>query len=272
LTDSVYTLPRTDREWRRLMLQGELLAPITRRCFQQAGIGRGMRVLDVGSGVGDVSLICAELVGPRGSVLGVELDEESNQLARKRAADRGLTNVEFRSLDIATIELDRRIDAVVGRFVLMHLKDPIQVLRRLRAWLRPGGIVAFVEPYLDGPYATTVPPSPTLAHLELVRDRLRAAGPAIDRAMGLRLHGAFVRVGLPPPQLFAEQLVGGADSKLIEYMAETMHSVSRHWVRLGIEGADRLDFETFAERVRAEIGPSGCVLLHPIVAAWTRDR
>ena len=272
MPDAIYRLPRTDREWKRLMLQGELLAPITRRCFQQAGIGRGMRVLDVGSGVGDVSLIAAELVGPRGSVLGVEIDEESNRRARIRAAERGLSNVEFRSLDIATAHIDREIDAVVGRLVLMHLQDPIHVLRRLRALLRPGGVVAFVEPIVQGPYATTLPPSPTLAQLEVVRDRLRAAGPTIEQAMGLRLHAAFLRVGLPAPELFVEQLAGGADSPLIEYMAETMYSISRHWVQLGIEGADRLDFDTFAERIRAEIGPSGCVMLHPIVAAWTRDR
>jgi hypothetical protein len=64
----------TDRagEERRLIALGELSEPNTERVFREAGVGPGMRVLDLASGAGDVALLVARLVGPQGSVLGVE--------------------------------------------------------------------------------------------------------------------------------------------------------------------------------------------------------
>ena len=73
-TRSTYALPATDRERQRLMSQAEMVRPITRRLFVDAGIGPGMRVLDLGCGVGDVSLLLADLVGPTGEVVGVDRD------------------------------------------------------------------------------------------------------------------------------------------------------------------------------------------------------
>src|SRR5262249_52872410 len=61
-----YVLGRTDAETKRLILQDQIYGPITRGFFQAAGIGMGMKVLDVGSGAGDVALLLADLVGPRG--------------------------------------------------------------------------------------------------------------------------------------------------------------------------------------------------------------
>jgi SAM-dependent methyltransferase len=269
MSDGVYKLPRTDREWSRLAFQGDLLAPFTRRCFQAAGIGAGMRVLDVGSGVGDVSLVAAELVGPTGSVLGAEIDEESNERARRRAAEKGLRNVEFRTLDVTATELPREFDAIVGRLVLMHLKDPAEVLRGLLPSLRGGGVVAFVEPILFPAYES-VPPSPALAELNAVRARVSARAGFVDFRMGLRMCATFARAGLPQPELVSELLIGRADSPLLDYMAETTYSTSRNWIRSGVEGADRIDFDSLAERVRADLGPHGCITLHPLVGAWAR--
>lgn len=74
---SVYALGSTDAEHQRLMRQAAWLAPHTERFFRDAGIGPGQRVLDVGSGVGDVALIAARLVGPSGEVVGIERDTRS---------------------------------------------------------------------------------------------------------------------------------------------------------------------------------------------------
>ena len=71
-SDSHYALGRTDAEQERLIRQARWLTPHTERCFREAGIGLGQRVLDVGSGVGDVVLVLARLVGPTGEVVGVE--------------------------------------------------------------------------------------------------------------------------------------------------------------------------------------------------------
>ena len=94
VSDKTYVLRRSDEELRRLTLQDELLRDSTVALFGRAGIAEGMRVLDVGSGAGDVALTLARIVGPTGTVVGVELDSPSADVAR-RAADAGATNLEF---------------------------------------------------------------------------------------------------------------------------------------------------------------------------------
>src|SRR5579885_3886746 len=108
-----------------------------------AGIAPGMRVLYVGSGAGDVALLLAEYVGQEGSVVGVELNPDMAQLARQRVKHVGLTNVSFIAGDINTVALDGEFDAIVGRLILIYLRDKVAVLQPMLEHLRPGGIVAF---------------------------------------------------------------------------------------------------------------------------------
>lgn len=68
--DPVYVMGRTEGETRRLIFVAEILNPFTRRMLDDAGLQAGMRVLDTGTGAGDVALLAAELVGPGGSVSG----------------------------------------------------------------------------------------------------------------------------------------------------------------------------------------------------------
>src|SRR5438477_12015747 len=90
-----YALGSSDAEHERLIRQAALLAPFTERFFRGAGIGTGQRVLDIGSGVGDVAMLAATLVGPSGEVVGVERDERSIDRARTRVGLAGLHNVSF---------------------------------------------------------------------------------------------------------------------------------------------------------------------------------
>lgn len=73
-SNSEYALGYTNSEHDRLIRQAARLAPVTERLFREAGIGPGQRVLDLGSGVGDVSLLLANIVGPAGEVVGIERD------------------------------------------------------------------------------------------------------------------------------------------------------------------------------------------------------
>ena len=97
-----YVLGRSDAETKRLILQHRIYGPITRRLFEAAGIGAGMKVLDIGSGAGDVSLLLADLVGPRGQVMGVDLNPGILATAQARAEAAGAKNVTFRSGEPAT--------------------------------------------------------------------------------------------------------------------------------------------------------------------------
>jgi len=140
-----YALGSTDAEHERLIRQAARLAPFTERFFRDAGIGPGQRVLDIGSGVGDVAMLTAKLVGPSGEVVGVERDAGAIARALARVAEAGLRNVSFTQSDVSQIPGSKPFDAVVGRFILQFLPDPVAVLRSLSRLVRAGGILAFHE-------------------------------------------------------------------------------------------------------------------------------
>src|ERR1043165_1228773 len=101
-----------------------LLAPITERLFREAGIADGCRVLDIGSGLGDVALIAARLVGTSGEVVGIERNAGFVARARERVATMGFRNVTFVERDANAPAIEGGFDAVVGRLVLNHNPDP----------------------------------------------------------------------------------------------------------------------------------------------------
>ena len=129
--DDSYVLGHSERELDRLTAQARLIDPITRRFLCSAGIVTGMRVLDVGSGIGDVAFLAADLVGATGEVVGTDRSAAALAVARRRADTRPLRNVVFREGDPAEMAFDRPFDAVIGRYVLMFQRDPAAMLRRL---------------------------------------------------------------------------------------------------------------------------------------------
>jgi ubiquinone/menaquinone biosynthesis C-methylase UbiE len=140
-----YFLGNTDAEHERLCRQAALLAPFTERLFRDAGLGAGQRVLDIGSGAGDVALLAARLVGENGQVVGVDRDAIALTKARMRALEAGIKNVKFIEGDILELTAAAPFDAVIGRFILQFMPDPMAVLRTLAALTRPGGVIVFQE-------------------------------------------------------------------------------------------------------------------------------
>src|SRR5216684_1846507 len=104
VTDDV--LGSTDAEHARLARQAKTLEPYTERLFRDAGLGPGQQVLDVGSGVGDVVLLAASLVGETGRVVGVDRDAMALAKARNWAGAAGITNVRFVETDLADLQID----------------------------------------------------------------------------------------------------------------------------------------------------------------------
>jgi len=90
-----YVLGHTSVEQQRLIRQARVLAPLTVRFLRDAGISSGMRVLDIGCGMGDVTMIAAQLVGSAGQVTSVDLDQASIETAQRRAAAFGFENTSF---------------------------------------------------------------------------------------------------------------------------------------------------------------------------------
>src|SRR5215467_10038383 len=122
-TTRPYVLGHSDTELRRLAMQSTFWGELTGEVFHRAGIGVGMHVLDVGCGPGDVSFLAARLVGPSGSVLGIDASADVIALARRRAELFGFDNVHFISGDVTqlnarNLELelgdgDARFDALI---------------------------------------------------------------------------------------------------------------------------------------------------------------
>lgn len=137
--DAEYVVGRTDGETKRLQEQSALYASSTRRLLDAADIKPGMKVLDVGSGAGDVALMVAEMVGDTGTVVGIDTNAAILDTARERARAAGLTHVAFKAGDLREVILDHDFDAIVGRFVLIYLGDPVAALQYLTQHLRPGG-------------------------------------------------------------------------------------------------------------------------------------
>src|SRR5262249_16516875 len=141
-----YLLGSSDAEHERLIRQARHFAPFTERFFREAGIGPGQRVLDLGSGVGDVAMLVGKLVGRSGEVVGVERDERSFARAKARVKEARKDNVSFIRCDVTQVPADKSFDAVVGRFILQFVPNPVDVLRSVVRLLKPGGVVAFQEP------------------------------------------------------------------------------------------------------------------------------
>lgn len=140
-----YLMGHTDRDRRRLSLQASVLNPLTARFLRQAGVGEGMRVLDLGCGVGEVSLLLARLVGATGHVTGLDIDDASLEIARSRAKDQGFMQVVFEQSECLLYDSTVRYDAVVGRHILLHASDPLTVICKAASLSRPGGILGFQE-------------------------------------------------------------------------------------------------------------------------------
>src|ERR1700758_1652177 len=98
-----YALCSTDAEHERLIWQASRLAPMTERFFREARIGPGQRVLDLGSGVGDVAMLVARLVGSSGEVVAIERDPKSIARASARVAEAGFHNVSFNESNVNEI-------------------------------------------------------------------------------------------------------------------------------------------------------------------------
>ncbi|MDU8946371.1 class I SAM-dependent methyltransferase [Ovoidimarina sediminis] len=102
-------------------------------------IEKGMAVLDVGCGWGDMSLQVAEMVGEKGRVVGIDCVDAFLDEARKDAESHGFSNVEFRRGDAEIALPENEFDYVVARFGTMFFTNPVAALRRMRLALKPGG-------------------------------------------------------------------------------------------------------------------------------------
>lgn len=265
-----YVLGHSDQELDRLKAQAHLIDPITQRFFREAGIVPGMRVLDVGSGAGDVAFLAADMVGDTGEVVGVDRVPEALEAARERAAARSLRKVTFRVGDPGEMTFERPFDAVIGRYVLQFQKDPAAMLRKLAAHVRPGGLVVFHE--IDWGGVGSFPPAPTYDQCcRWCIDTLRLGG--TETRMGIKLHSTFVTAGLAPPSMRLEAVITGGPGSpaLLQLVTDLVTTLLPEMERLGVATAAEVRLETLVERMSNEaIASSSVIVRHFQIGAWSR--
>jgi ubiquinone/menaquinone biosynthesis C-methylase UbiE len=135
----------------RLRLLARVAWPKTRGLLRRVDVARGMRCLDVGCGIGQVTRRLARRVGPSGRAVGIDSDEAVLGLARQEAALRGVPAV-FRAASVLELDEPAENDLVYARFLLGHLVRPEDGLRRLAAAARPGGCVAVEDVDFGGAF------------------------------------------------------------------------------------------------------------------------
>lgn len=221
----------------------------TTRLLIDAGIREGMRILDVGCGSGDVSLLLSNLVGRSGEIIGVDHDEQAIDVARQRNAAHDHASLTFLQCDLLNLpDSIGTFDAIVGRRVLMYQKDAVETIRSLSEYLRSGGTMVFQE------HDTTLAPAsvdPFPLHRRAqfwIREMIAREG--ADLHIGFNLHGIFTQAGLTIENVRAECLIQTPDTPY--GLGYIVRACLPRIIALGVASAEDVQIETLQERLDQE--------------------
>lgn len=265
---SRYVLGSDEAEVARLDAQAAMSAPATGLLLEAGGrISPGMRVLDLGTGLGHVAFDVGNLVGPRGTVVGIDRSTRLLEIAEQRRVAAGIRNVTFVEADVRTFQDAEPFDAIVGRLILFHLPDAIEVLAHHMMALRPGGVVLAID--FDGGSIRAEPPVPLVATIrDWVEEAFRSAG--ANPVIGARLALLLRRAGAADVTSFGVQTyLAPGDPTGPGWITGLVRSLAPRIIGAGIATETELDVDTLQERVAQALARSDSVLLPPtLVGAW----
>lgn len=267
--DDGYVLGHAAAELERLQTQARMLAAPTGAFLTLAGITTGMRVLDLGSGAGDVAFLLAGRVGPGGSVLGVDRSEAAVSFAQERARRDGIGNVEFVAGDVRDLHLEGSFDAVVGRLVLLYVADPAAVVRQCLTLLRPGGVLLAMEYEMEA--VASLPPHPLVTRIgRWIAGAFRHAGR--DPVLGARLQDVLVLAGVAEPiALGLQAYFRYDDPRGARLGAETVRTLLPVIVDSGLATQQEVDIDTLEQRLAEALASvEGILRIPTLVGAWGR--
>jgi SAM-dependent methyltransferase len=267
---TTYVFGHSQREIQRLISQAAILRPVTERLLRKVQIGPGMRVVDLGCGAGDVSMLAAEFIGPTGFVVGIDRNREVLSLAAERAHAAGLRQMRFEPASVESFLSQETFDLVIGRYILVHQSDPIGFLRAAARLVSNGGTIAFHEVRLLQRFDSR----PTVPLWQVTGDLLLTASQSAlpHHDVGDRLIEVFSEAGLPQPDLFCETPVGGGiDSPLYAWVAETLRSLLPQLAKMEILFGELVGIETLESRLReAVVAARSQIEVSGQICAWAR--
>ena len=266
-----YALGRTPAEYERLRAQARLWEAATGRLLDQIELALGARCLDAGCGPGETMRLMAQRVGPNGHVCGIDVDEVLGAQALAGLHAAGHHQCIFAAADVEHAERvpGGPFDLVFARLLLFHLADPVATLRRLWAWVAPGGHLVVQD--FDLRTVDVAPP------LDSVQEFTRVVPAAFAGA------GCDIHVGHRLPVLFAEAGVGAPDGTDVAgrleplatagaMLAAVYRSVLPSALSLGLTTDERSE-RWFAELARDMAEHAQHVALWPLlIGAWKRKR
>jgi SAM-dependent methyltransferase len=206
--DTDYVLGTHDAEIGRLRLQHGIWHDLVHDCWRRAGLAAGQRVIDIGCGPGFASVDLARLVGPDGTVAGIERSSRFIDYAQTLCRTEGLDNVSFQLADVMLDAIDGDgFDAVWCRWLAIFVPDPGLLVRKMAAAVKPGGKLIFHE-YLHYETYQSVPPSrPLESFVQEVMLSWRESGgePNVARYLPGHLTDAGCRIRETRPISFSAQ-------------------------------------------------------------------
>jgi SAM-dependent methyltransferase len=223
-----------------------------------------MRVADLGCGVGLVTALLAELVGPGGHVVGVDSSGAQLAQARERLNGNGM-NVSLVEASATDTGLPPgSLDLVYCRFLLIHLPEPERALREMLTLLRPGGILVCEDGDLTA--SGSEPPSALDAFADLW-GRL-GPGRGLDYTLGRRLYQMVLAAGFPAPEItFNQPAAARGESK--RFLELSVAEAGPAFVEAGLITSWELD-RTLAEMRRLAGDGSVLAVMPRMAQVWAR--
>jgi SAM-dependent methyltransferase len=259
-----YALATGEAAAYRLGLLHGLYGPGTRRVLLDAGLRAGMRVADLGCGVGLVTALLAELLGPKGHVVGLDACVAQLALARARLSAAGLTASLVEASATSTWLPPASFDLVYCRFLLLHLQEPERALGEMYALLKPGGILVCE----DGDLTTSGSEPPSA--LGAFADLFGRLGPArgLDYTLGRRLFHLVLAAGFPAPEVTFNQPVvaRGENKRLLEL---SVAEAGQAFIDAGLITAEELR-RTLTEMRRRNEDGAVLAVMPRMAQVWAR--
>lgn len=229
----------------------QALSEITQQLLQHASLAKGMRVLDIGCGSGEVTRAIAEAVGDNGEVVGID-NSYSALAAAKIASEAGnYSNISYIRSELTELPLELGIfDCIVCRRVLMYIPQAEKVIEQLVPLLRPDGCIAIQE------HDTTMTPARIgnwslhdQVHYWLWESVKREGA---NPQLGISLAPMLLSAGLQVEKQWAQAIFAGYESGIHHQLHDLVKMLQDRLIASGVTTEQEIDLTTLETRLKAE--------------------